>query len=117
MILLVFSTAGLAQIYEFDAHAGGFFPLKWLKTDRLEAQGMYGGRMGVYSTENIQFDAAMSYANHFVVVRRIARAPAGKLSQDGGGGAPALRQCVTSIGAAAARSWRKLDLSGLSFVI
>ena len=65
IILLVFSTAGLAQIYEFDAHAGGFFPMKWLKTDRLEAQGMYGGRMGVYSTENIQFDAAMSYANHF----------------------------------------------------
>ena len=51
LIILLFSTSGWAQLYEFDAHAGGFFPTKWWKTDRLEAQGMFGGRMGVYSTE------------------------------------------------------------------
>jgi hypothetical protein len=65
VLSLLFTASAMAQAFEVTPYAGGFFPLKWAKTDRLEAQGMFGARVGGYTTENIEIDYNIAYANHF----------------------------------------------------
>jgi hypothetical protein len=65
IVLLLASGTALAQRYEVNPYAGGFFPADWAQLAKLKAEGLYGARAGVYSTQNLEFEGNFTYINQF----------------------------------------------------
>ena len=65
LALLLTSGTAMAQRYEVNPYAGGFFPSDWAQLAKLKAEGLYGARAGVYATENLEIDGNFAYINQF----------------------------------------------------
>lgn len=62
--LSIFSSPLLAQKYEINPYAGGFFPDQ-TGFGKLKSEGLYGVRGGYFLTENIEVEGNLGYINHF----------------------------------------------------
>jgi hypothetical protein len=65
LALLLTSGTAMAQRYEVNPYAGGFFPGDWAQLTKLKAEGLYGARAGVFATENIEIEGNFAYINQF----------------------------------------------------
>lgn len=67
LLLLVMGLASsplLAQKYEINPYAGGFFPDQF-NLGKLKSDGLYGVRGGYFLTKNIEVEGNLGYINHF----------------------------------------------------
>jgi hypothetical protein len=65
IVLLLGSGTAMAQRYEVNPYAGGFFPGDWAHLAKLKAEGLYGARGGVYVNENLEIEGNFGYINQF----------------------------------------------------
>lgn len=64
LVLGLFSSPLLAQKYEINPYAGGFFPDQF-NLGKLKSEGLYGVRGGYFLTKNIEVEGNLGYINHF----------------------------------------------------
>ena len=60
--------AGLAQKFETNPYAGGFFPGKWADVNEFKNRGLWGVKGGYFLTDNLEVEGNFGYINHFDLV-------------------------------------------------
>jgi len=66
VILLGIGTeVAIAQKVEVHPYAGGFFPSQWRKDFTLKNEGIYGLKVGVFTSDRLELEGNFGYINHF----------------------------------------------------